>query len=157
MDLQGEDLSHVIFKKSHFGNARFQGAIFKIAQLQGAYFEGTRLQGVYFEDSHFDASTYFPNALLHGAAARKVNFRNTPRILDHVGQMFGDATVLLPRAIDEHHIFELGAWGSEFITIDHPDWPDHWPKTELVREEFDTKWRAWQATLPPGWDTPTYP
>ncbi|MFD1157988.1 pentapeptide repeat-containing protein [Roseovarius aestuarii] len=77
------------------------------------------------------------NAQLTGAALRLVDFTNIPQIADHLGDVFGDGTVILPGG----------------HAPDHADWPAHWPKEELSHGDFMEKWREWQAGLE-GYEAP---
>jgi hypothetical protein len=61
-----------------------------------------------------------------------VDFTDIPQINEHLADIFGDASVTLPRGLGP----------------DSDDWPPHWPKVKLDDDYFLSKWRAWQATLP---------
>ena len=131
--LQGADLRGAQLQEADLWFAQLQGADLRGAQLQEANLWDAQLQGADLRGARFDDATSLSAATLQGAALREVDFTNMPQIAEHVQDMFGDTSVTLPDGVSP---------------------PDHWPTTELDDFEFDTQWRAWQATLPKGWDKP---
>jgi uncharacterized protein YjbI with pentapeptide repeats len=134
--LQGADLVGAELQGANLEIAQLQGANLMLAKLQGANLLVAQLQGADLERARFDASTSLRGATLRGAAVRAVDFNNVAQIIDHIADVFGDATTTLP----------------DGITPDQDTWPDHWPKQELDWQDFRDQWHAWQATLPAGWD-----
>ncbi|MEO0746683.1 MAG: hypothetical protein AAFY49_15165, partial [Pseudomonadota bacterium] len=72
-------------------------------------------------------------ATLRGAALRAVDCTNVPQMQTHLDDIYGDASVELPKGVTA---------------------PDHWSDQTLGWNDFIQAWRKWQATLPPGWDAP---
>ncbi|MEL6886499.1 MAG: pentapeptide repeat-containing protein [Pseudomonadota bacterium] len=134
--LQGAHLVGARLQGANLGGARLQGAYLVAAQLQGADLGAAQLQGANLFRARFDDATDLSAATLRGAALRSVDFTDVSQITDHLDDMFGDASVTLPS----------GARPGD------ARWPKEWATTELGYGEFLTAWRAWQATLPPGWD-----
>ena len=131
--LQGADLGGAQLQGANLWHAQLQRANLGGAQLQGADLGDAQLQGADLWDARFDAETFLTAATLRGAAVRNVDFTTVPQIAQHLEDIFGDASVTLPEGVEA---------------------PGHWPQSQLGFPEFDTQWRAWQATLPPGWDQP---
>ncbi|SMY09083.1 pentapeptide repeat-containing protein [Flavimaricola marinus] len=134
--LEGADLRRAHLEGADLRRAHLEGADLWGAHLEGAVLGGAHLEGADLREAQFSDRTLLTAATLRGAAVRSVDFTNIPQIADHVADVFGDASVTLP--------------GGHGATSD--DWPDHWPKTELDYDEFETAWHSWQATLPPATD-----
>lgn len=134
--LQGAALWQAQLQGAELWHAQLQGADLLQAQLQGADLQHAQLQGVDLERTRFDSSTKLARAILLGARVKRVDFTTVPQIMEHLDNIFGDASVKLPNGIDP----------------DHKDWPAHWPMEKLNWNGFKTKWREWQNTLPEGWD-----
>lgn len=156
-DLESTDLTIVRLNHANLSNARLDNARLYQASLQNAQLKGARLVGaklggaslagaklksVLFDGTAFDDDTVFEGAVFDGAAFRNVKIpaeilRQTP-----TDRIFADYSVELP----------------DGTRPDDPNWPAHWPKVDQelnekeLSELFVSKWRAWQATLPPGWD-----
>ena len=134
-DLRGAKLQGAVLNL-----AKLQGAVLNLAKLQGADLTEAKLQGADLRGAKFDASTAFTVATLRGATVKAVDFIGVSQIEPHLDDIFGDASVTLPN----------GARPGD------PGWPVHWSQSDepLDYHEFDKAWRAWQATLPEGWDQP---
>ena len=137
--LQGADLFRAQLQGADLRGAQLQGANLFEAQLQGASLYEAQLQGADLYEAQFDRSTALTAATFQGAAVREVDFTDTTIEPDQIIAMFGDATVTLP-----------GGHGPE-----HESWPAHWNKEELDRRDFQTKWRAFQASIGQDPDNPT--
>ena len=83
--------------------------------------------------AQFDADTNFSAATLRGAALSFVDLTNVPQIADHLDEIFGDATVMLPEGIDR----------PARLNIEHKDW-----------NAFNTAWRAFQRSIGQDPDDP---
>ena len=80
----------------------------------------------------FDAETLINSADLTGAPC-DTDLSPLNISAEQLNTAFGDGSVTLP---------------------DHIDWPAHWPRESVDYDEFEKQWRAFLATLPPGWDAP---
>lgn len=138
--LQGADLRHAKLQKAYLGGAKLRGATLRGAQLQGAKLWGAELQRADLKQAKFNSDTILSAANLRGAAVKNVDFSTAPQIAEHLGGMFGDASVTLP-----------GGHG-----LGHADWPAHWPKFKLTNFKFDEEWKKWQAD-PEGYVPPEPP
>ncbi|WP_439150133.1 pentapeptide repeat-containing protein [Sulfitobacter sp.] len=136
--LQGANLSGAQLQGAYLSGAQLQGAFLHGAQLRGADLSGAQLQGAFLSGAQFDRSTSLTAATFQGAAVREVDFTDATIKQDQFIAMFGDATVTLP-----------GGHGPE-----HESWPAHWNKEELDRRDFQTKWRAFQASIGQDPDNP---
>ena len=139
--MQGANLSRAQLQGADLSEAQLQGANLQTAELQGADFFRAELQGADLSGALFDDATDLAAATLRGAAVSSVDFTSVPQIELFLDEIYGDASVKLPsgaRPRDE-------------------GWPTHWEKTDLGWAEHEEAWRAWQATLPPGWDQPDDP
>ncbi len=134
--LQGADLGFAELQGADLSRAQLQGAYLIEAQLQGAHLFRAQLQGAYLFRAEFDAATSLSAATLRGAALKDVDFSTVPHSKDQIRDMFGDASITLPNG----------------VTPEHDDWPPHWAREEFDFEDFFTRWRAFQSTLPEGWD-----
>ncbi|MEP4249204.1 pentapeptide repeat-containing protein [Tateyamaria sp.] len=128
---QGADLAAARMQGAHLICAQLQRAHILDADLRGANLIAAKLQGASFESTLFDAKIYLFDATLRGAAVKEVDFTNIPQITEHLNDLFGDASVALPDGVPA---------------------PDHWSDKTLAYDDFHNQWRAWQATLPEGWD-----
>ncbi len=128
--LQGANLGDAQLQGAYLWDAQLQGANLGDAQLQRANLWGAQLQGANLGGAQFDAETSLTTATLRGAVVREFDFTTLPEIAEHLEDMFGDVSVIRPEGVQK---------------------PDHWLDTKDDPEFFD-QWRAWQATLPSGWD-----
>ncbi len=71
------------------------------------------------------------NAKFDGSALFHTDLSNSKDLLNIVGRLFGDASVTIPQAAG---MIDKG-------------WPIHWPKDTLEPKDFETQWRAWQASI----------
>jgi uncharacterized protein YjbI with pentapeptide repeats len=140
--LQGANLEDAHFQRAllwdaqmqgaHLCNAQMQGAGIQLAQMQGADLTEARIQGVEIFKTKFDAKSFLGGANLTGGAISDTDLSPLRISSEQLNTAFGDGSVTLP---------------------DHIDWPAHWPR-ETLGIDFESQWRAFQATLPPGWDRP---
>ncbi|MEL6450851.1 MAG: pentapeptide repeat-containing protein [Pseudomonadota bacterium] len=129
--MQGADLSGAQMQGANIFEAGMQGADLSGAQMQGADLSGAQMQGADLRGAQFDNATDLTAATLRGAAVKNVDFTDVPQIIPFLDDIFGDATTSLPE----------GEYREPY-----------WTGKELDLDEFDDAWRAWQKTLPPGWD-----
>ncbi|EEB84635.1 pentapeptide repeat-containing protein [Roseobacter sp. GAI101] len=148
--LQGAKLSGALLQGAYLGGkahlqgtklrrAQLQGAHLRLAQLQGADLSEAQLQCADLRGTYFNASTSFREADFRGAAFYAVDLTDTSITREQLDTMYGDATVTLP-----------GGLGP-----DHESWPAQWSKEELDWDDFETQWRAFQASIGQDPDNPT--
>ena len=113
--------------------AELQGANLLDAEMQGADLRRAQMQGTTLFSSKFDAKTTIKDANLTGGAISDTDLSPLRISSEQLNTAFGDGSVTLP---------------------DHIDWPAHWPRESLDTMDFNKQWRAFLATLPPGWDAP---
>ena len=105
--LQGAILTGAQLQGAYLEGARLQGANLRSAQLQGADFIGAQLQGTVLRRAELDDATSLTRANLRGAAVREVDFTHVPQIADHLDDLFGDATVILPDGVARPELFNI--------------------------------------------------
>lgn len=135
--LRGATLNRVDLTGAYLGGVQLQHADLTAARMQIADLGRSNLQGAFLENTQFFDYLRLDQGALKGAGVRYMDFSNLPEISDHLGDVFGDASVHLP--------------GN--VTTGHQNWPKHWAKTTLEHAEFINQWLAWQATLTPGRET----
>ena len=154
--------------------AQLQGASLEFAQLQGAIRSGAQCFEVYFEEAPMQGANLAVRVSAKGTVelckvtAREAHVRadaggknlfqrslmqNTEIVsADFTGAMFRRVD-LSPLNISAEQLNT--AFGDGSVTLpDHIDWPAHWPRESVDYDEFEKQWRAFLATLPPGWDAP---
>ena len=131
--MQGADLGCARMKGADLWQAHMQRAILWNAQMQGAILSHSQLQGAKISFAEFDAEFSVYSSDFTGAAIWHTDLSPLRISAEQLNTAFGDGSVTLP---------------------DHIDWPAHWPRETLDDDEFEKQWRAFQATLPPGWDRP---
>ena len=132
------DLSWAKLHSANLVEAQMIGAKLHCTVLQNAHVNRAQMQGADLHGANFEGVTFLTSANLLGAAVSEVDLTRELRFAAHIDHVFADASVTAPsgaRAIDS-------------------DWPQHWAKQRLNHISFHKAWRAWQATLPPGWDQP---
>lgn len=129
VQLQGAALRFAKLRGVSFALAELQGADLRHADLRGADLSFANLEGARLDRARFDHETDFNQAKLRGATLRSANYSGLLQLTDHLQNMFGDASVILP-----------GEFGPR-----HENWPQHWPKFKLNDSQFEVEWRAWQA------------
>ncbi len=136
--LQGVNLRGAQMQEAYLNSAQIQGADLTWAQMQSANLNGAQMQGADLRGAQMDAATNLSAATLRGAALRSVDYTEVRQIMEHVADVFGDASVKLPGG----------------VTPGHPDWPAHWSEEVLIlnlretlEDDFLTAWRAWQASI----------
>lgn len=137
--LQGAKLFGAQLQGANLQRAKLQGAQIFAANLQGAKFLMAELQGTHLLGAVLDSTTSFKTATLRGAALKSLNLTEIAIGAEQLTDMFGDATVILR---DGHG-------------PDHKNWPDHWSKEELNRDDFEPQWRAFQQSIGQDPDDPT--
>ena len=113
--------------------AELQGANLLDAEMQGADLRRAQMQGTTLFSLKFDAKTTIKDANLTGGAISDTDLSPLRISPEQLNTAFGDGSVTLPN---------------------HINWPAHWPRERLDDDEFKNQWRAFQASLPPGWDAP---
>ena len=137
--LEGADLSGARLEGAYLGWARLKGAALGGARLEGADLSMAQLEGADLSRTTFDAATSLTETSFQAASVKEMDF-TLVRISDfQVKSMFGDASVILP-----------GGKGPN-----DSEWPRHWPKEVLDGEDFESQWRAWQASI--GYNPPAKP
>ena len=141
--LQDANLMLSTLNEVFLENAQLTGASLPIASMHNAALADAGLQGVDLQNAilvqaiffrtEFDAETNLKDADLTGAMFRRVDLSPLNISAEQLNTAFGDGSVTLP---------------------DHIDWPAHWPRESVDYDEFEKQWRAFQASLPPGWDAP---
>ena len=141
--LQDANLMLSTLNEVFLENAQLTGASLPIASMHNAALADAGLQGVDLQNAilvqaiffrtEFDAETNLKDADLTGAMFRRVDLSPLNISAEQLNTAFGDGSVTLP---------------------DHIDWPAHWPRESVDYDEFEKQWRAFQASLPPGWDEP---
>ncbi|MDG1458145.1 MAG: pentapeptide repeat-containing protein, partial [Pseudoprimorskyibacter sp.] len=140
--IQGADLSNTQMQHAILNNAQMQGAMLVGAQMQGADLSGAQMQGADLQRAVFDAQTDISLSYFQGANFRGADVSQTPKIADHLDQIFGDASngryrTRLPDGVDP---------------------PAHWPRDDLSAWDYKTAWRDWQKNTlrmaPDGSDIP---
>jgi uncharacterized protein YjbI with pentapeptide repeats len=131
--LQGANLWQAQLQGTNLWQAQMQGAKLWQAQMQGADLRHAQMQGADLVQAGFDAKTTFNHANLMGGAINYTDLSPLNISAEQLNTAFGDGSVTLP---------------------DHIDWPTHWLRKTLGVLGFNKQWRAFQATLPPGWDPP---
>lgn len=130
--LQRATLWHTQMEGADLRNAQMQGVYLMLTQMQGADLSWAQMQGADIRSTKFDAQTKLPLADLAGAAIHHTDLSALNVSPKQLEATFGDRSVTLP---------------SPFM------WPRPWPN-ETLGAYFYTRWRAFQATLPPGRDAP---
>jgi uncharacterized protein YjbI with pentapeptide repeats len=137
--MEGAYLQEARMEGAYLHEARMEGAYLNEARMEGANLSRARMEGACLVEARMDEHTSLRAATLRDAALREVDYSNVSLSLDQIKSSFGDASVLLPNG----------------ITPDSPDWPNHWPKSELDYATFDAEWREWLAS--PATYTPPPP
>ncbi|WP_306152330.1 pentapeptide repeat-containing protein [Roseovarius sp. MMSF_3281] len=138
-ELNAADLRRADLKKANLEFAKLQDANLRQANLQEADLSGAELQrtdlvaanlrGANLTHPELDNLTRLKWADLRGAALRYFDCTEIEQLLNHVQDMFGDASVTLPSGQGPND----------------ESWPAHWPKSILDDDQFQTEWRKWQA------------
>jgi uncharacterized protein YjbI with pentapeptide repeats len=141
--LQGAKLLQAQMQRAELFGAQMQGADLQQAELQGANLLDAEMQGADLRRAQmqgttlfslkFDAKTTIKDASLTGGAISDTDLSPLRISPEQLNTAFGDGSVTLPN---------------------HINWPAHWPRERLDDDEFKNQWRAFQASLPPGWDAP---
>ena len=131
--LQGARLFQAQLQGANLFGAKLQAADLSEAQLQGANLFGAKLQGADLSEAQFDAATDLSGATFRGAALRSVDFTDVPQIADHLEELFGDSTVILPDGVTRLARFDLKY--------------DNW-------DAFETAWRDFQRSIGQDLDDP---
>lgn len=126
---QGANLSFAKLCGVNLALAELQGADLRHADLRGADLSFANLEGARLDRARFDHETDLNQAKLRGAMLRFANYASIRQLTDHLKDMFGDASVILP-----------GGFGPK-----HESWPQHWPKFKLNDSQFEGEWRDWLA------------
>lgn len=126
---QGANLRFAKLCGVNLALAELQGADLRHADLRGADLSFANLEGARLERAWFDHETDLNQAKLRGAMLRSANYASIRQLTDHLKDMFGDASVILP-----------GGFGPK-----HESWPQHWPKFKLNDSQFEGEWRDWLA------------
>ena len=131
--MQGADLCHAQMQGAQLLDAQMQRVNLRYAQMQGADLSHSQLQGAEICFAKFDAEFSGYNSDFTGAAIWHTDLSPLRMSSEQLNTAFGDGSVTLP---------------------DHIDWPAHWPRETLGVMDFNKQWRAFLASLPPGWDAP---
>ncbi len=128
----GTNLSGALFQHSSLQGASFHGAIVKETWFQGAKMDSIKLYDMFLRHPSqvFDRSNQISGAALRNIDMTKQQISELPTDL-----VFGDASVVLPSG----------------VCPGDDGWPPHWPDQKLKGDAFERQWRAWQETLPVGW------
>ncbi|WP_417727936.1 pentapeptide repeat-containing protein [Roseovarius sp.] len=126
---QGANLRFAKLCGVNLALAELQGADLRHADLRGADLSFANLDGARLDRARFDHETDLNQAKLRGATLRFANYASIRQLTDHLKDMFGDASVILP-----------GGFGPK-----HESWPQHWPKFKLNDSQFEGEWRDWLA------------
>jgi uncharacterized protein YjbI with pentapeptide repeats len=121
IDLRGANLQGFYLNDLDFGTAGMAGT-----QLQGALLIRAQLQGADLRKAQMDHATFFSATTLRGACVWSLDCTKVPYILDHLEDIFGDASVILPDGVTR---------------------PAHWLDYEAELGDFEIPWRAWQAEI----------
>lgn len=141
--MQGADLDGAQMQGANLLYATMQGADLSHAGVQGANLLYAQMQGAVFEFVQFDAQTIISSANFKGANFRGADVSQTPKIADHLDQIFGDGS----KDEDDRTCLPDGV-----------DPPTHWPRDDLSPRDYETAWRDWQKNTlrmaPDGSDIP---
>ncbi|MFW2542598.1 pentapeptide repeat-containing protein [Primorskyibacter sp. 2E107] len=136
--LQEAFLGEAQMQEAFLGEAQMQGAnLWEAelqranlwgAQLQGAFLVEAQMQGADLDDTQLDEDTDLSAATLRGAALRDVDSTTITQLKPFWQDVFADGSVILP---------------------DGEVRPDHWKaeKFDIVSDDFETAWRAWQRSI----------
>lgn len=124
--LRQRELAEAALFSFDFNNADLRRANLTGAQLQGANLFRAQLQGTNLDEAKFDPDTVLTAATFRGAAVRLVDFTSVPQIADHLQDLFGDASVILPPGVTAPDRFK----------IKYDGWDD-----------FEKAWRAFQRSI----------
>lgn len=125
-NLQGYDLQELDLRGARFEGAQMQGAVLLGAKMQGAILRGAKMQGANLWGVKMDERTDLSKASLRGAALRSMDETTITQLRDHWDDIFADGTVQVSEGAR----------------------PEDWAVEELVGLGFETRWHAWQETLP---------
>jgi uncharacterized protein YjbI with pentapeptide repeats len=145
MYLSGREIVELGGAESDSIRSQMENVDLSFSNLQDTNFVSAWMEGAVLRSTRMDGSTVFADARLQGAYFGSVDLTSVWLEPEQIMAVFGDATVTLPGG----------------VTPDHPDWPAHWPKGELDRDEFEKQYRLWQSDpatyTPPPPTTPVAP
>jgi hypothetical protein len=128
IDLRGTHLDHADLRGARLPNAQLRGA-----QLNGAYLYNAQLNGadLYLArlneanliGAQLNGSFGLRFAELRGAWARHLDFTDVTIPREQLHEMFGDASVILPEALQPP--------------------PAHWPTVDLFWFDARDEWKSW--------------
>lgn len=133
-NLQGFDLATLNFANARFDGAMMQGANLSGAEMQGANLTGAEMQGADLSGAEMQGA-YLTRAEMQGAYLIRAEMDDTTiaQLRDFWGDIFADGSVQLPKGEER---------------------PTQWEEQELDFDDFQSRWHAWQETLPdfdPSW------
>jgi hypothetical protein len=133
-DLRQARLNHTRIINSDFRFADLTAARLDFSSIQLTRFNGADLTDAKFVNAHlvdniFDKSAILLRASFVGACSTSTDFSESNISKCQINSMFGDTSNFLPSGKGP----------------DSDAWPEHWPKEKLGKDEFERRWRAWQA------------
>jgi hypothetical protein len=117
---------------ANFMHAELQGTNLHSASLRGAKLAGAKLLGADLIAVKMDENTDLTEASFRGSALSFVDETTMDKLRSHWADIFVDGSAQVPE-------------GSR---------PEHWEDDILYIKDFQTRWHAWQDTLPdfdPSW------
>jgi uncharacterized protein YjbI with pentapeptide repeats len=130
--LQGADFWGAKMQGANFMHAELQGTNLHSASLRGAKLAGAKLLGADLTAVKMDENTDLTEASFRGSALSFVDETTMDKLRSHWADIFVDGSAQVPE-------------GSR---------PEHWEDDILYIKDFQTRWHAWQDTLPdfdPSW------
>jgi hypothetical protein len=128
IDLRGTHLDHADLRGARLPNAQLRGAQLNgaylyTAQLNGADLYLARLNEANLIGAQLNGSFGLRFAELRGAWARHLDFTDVTIPREQLHEMFGDASVILPEALQPP--------------------PAHWPTVDLFWFDARDEWKSW--------------
>ncbi|MBO9405843.1 pentapeptide repeat-containing protein [Shimia sp. R9_1] len=124
-DLEGAIAWGADFREATLWDATLLRANLEGANLISANLREARLTGANLSSAVVDGTTNLIDACFKGASFKFVDLTMVPKIEEHLNDIFGDGSTLLPNDIAR---------------------PRHWPREELDLSTYHSKWRAFAAS-----------
>ncbi len=128
--LEGADLILTRLEEADLAFARMEGSDLRYARIEWADLSNVRM----------DASTVLDGTTFMNSVIQSVNLSDVKISNIQIKSMFGSSSVSLPNG----------------VTVNHSEWPVHWPRFERYDWEYQSEWRKW-LQAPNVYVPPPYP
>lgn len=145
--LQSADLTDVQLQGADLKETQLQGAILIRSQLDEANLMEARMQGAFLGGTKVNSLTTLIMVDFRGAALKEVDLTGVLLSPSRLSNTFGDTSIS-----DAFGDTSVTLLAGETGNAGSASWPKDWSKDNLDLDTFFKEWRAWQKTLPEGWD-----